>query len=141
MFSRRFTRSSALALCTVAFGVGGVSVAAATGSLPSSAQHGLAVAASHVGITLPASHDNHPDADAHPESLEATSTMVTDEPSTSTESTSTTMQTTSTTEVASSTVPNHGQVVSPFAHTTTLTGRAKGQAIAQVARDNHGHNR
>jgi hypothetical protein len=52
-----------------------------------------------------------------------------------------TTPTTTTVASTSTTVPNHGQVVSNFAHTTTLTGRAKGQAIAAVARDNHGHNK
>ena len=93
--------------------LGSVSAAAAAGSLPDAAQDGLANAASHVGVTLPASHDAHPTKDSHPGKPDAT-------PATPT------------------TGANHGAEVSETAHTTDATGRDKGAAISTVARGDHG---
>jgi hypothetical protein len=87
---------------------------AATGSLPSQAQDGLATAASHVGITLPASHDSHPTKDNHPGNSSHSG--------------------------ASATTPtsNHGAKVSQTARTTDATGRDKGATVSAVARGDHG---
>jgi hypothetical protein len=99
--------------------LGSVSAAAATGSLPDAAQNGLANAASHVGMTLPASHDSHPTKDNHPgDKPDSTPTAHTHAPPTHPE--------------------NHGADVSSVAHTTDATGRDKGEAVSTVARGDHG---
>jgi hypothetical protein len=99
--------------------LGGVSAAAATGSLPSAAQDGLANAANHVGVTLPASHDSHPSKDSHPGG----------KPEVVAPSTPTT---------GANHPANHGADVSNTARTTDATGRDKGAAVSAVARGDHG---
>ena len=64
MLARALTVKALATLGVLTLGAAGA--AAATGSLPTAAQDGLANAATHVGVTLPASHDNHPTKDSHP---------------------------------------------------------------------------
>ena len=64
MLARALTVKALATLGVLTLGAAGA--AAATGSLPTAAQNGLANAATHVGVTLPASHDNHPTKDSHP---------------------------------------------------------------------------
>jgi hypothetical protein len=99
--------------------LGTVSAAAATGSLPDAAQDGLANAASHVGMTLPASHDSHPTKDDRPGG-KPDSTPTAHTPSSPTHP------------------ENHGADVSSIARTTDATGRDKGEAVSTVARGDHG---
>jgi hypothetical protein len=111
------------------FGVlalGTVSAAAAAGTLPDAAQNGLANAASHVGVTLPASHDSHPSKDSHPGGKpESDAGAETDAPA-------------DVTPATPNTHDNHGAVVSETAHSTDATGRDKGAEISAVARGDHG---
>jgi hypothetical protein len=120
MFGRVLTTKGLVVIGTFALGAG--TAAAAAGSLPSSAQDGLATAASHVGITLPASHDNHPTKDNHPGGAPETTTT----PSTAADATPPTS------------VANHGSEVSDVARNTDATGRDKGAAVSAVARGDHG---
>jgi hypothetical protein len=101
--------------------LGATSAAAAAGSLPNAAQNGLSKAASHVGITLPASHDNHPTKDSHPGGAPETTTT----PSIAADATTPTS------------VANHGSDVSNVARTTDATGRDKGAAVSAVAKGDH----
>jgi hypothetical protein len=111
MLAKALTVKGLAALGVLA--LGGVSAAGATGNLPDAAQDGLANAASHVGVTLPASHENHPSKDRHPgESDDA--------------------------PVTPTTGANHGSEVSDAAHATYPTGRDKGEAVSTVARGDHG---
>ena len=112
--------------------LGGVSAAAAAGTLPTAAQDGLANAASHVGVTLPASHDSHPTKDSHPggkpesdAGAETDATPESDAPA-------------DVTPATPNTHDNHGAEVSETAHTTDATGRDKGAEISAVARGDHG---
>jgi hypothetical protein len=111
------------------FGVlalGSVSAAAATGTLPTAAQDGLANAASHVGVTLPASHDSHPSKDSHPGAKPESDAGAESD------------ATADVTPATPNTHDNHGAVVSETAHTTDATGRDKGAEISAVARGDHG---
>jgi hypothetical protein len=119
MFGRVLTAKGLVVIGTLVLGAG---TAAAAGSLPSSAQDGLATAASHVGITLPASHDNHPTKDSHPGGAPETTTT----PSAAPDATTPTS------------VANHGSDVSDVARTTDATGRDKGAAVSAVAKGDHG---
>jgi hypothetical protein len=102
--------------------LGATSAAAAAGTLPDAAQNGLSKAAGHVGITLPASHDNHPTKDSHPGGAPETTTT----PNTAADATSPTS------------VANHGSDVSDVARKTDATGRDKGAAVSAVAKGDHG---
>jgi hypothetical protein len=104
--------------------LGATSAAAAAGSLPDAAQNGLSKAASHVGITLPASNDNHPTKDSHPGNGKPDTT--------STDPTTADAPTTPTS------VTNHGSDVSDVARNTDATGRDKGAAVSAVAKGDHG---
>ena len=112
MLAKALTVKTLAALGVLA--LGGVSAAAATGSLPTAAQDGLANAASHVGVTLPASHDSHPSKDSHPGGKPGV------------------------TVATPTTGANHGADVSNTARNTDATGRAKGAEISAVARGDHG---
>jgi hypothetical protein len=116
MLGRVLTVKGLAVLGVLGIGVG--TAAAATGSLPSQAQDGLANAASHVGITLPASHDNHPTKDHHPGNGNGNTGPSASAPT--------------------STPSNHGTDVSQVARSTDTTGRAHGAAVAAVARGDHG---
>jgi hypothetical protein len=114
----------------LALGVG--SAAAATGSLPDAAQDGVANAAEHVGITLPAGHDNHPTKDNHPGGKPA------DTPPTSADPADAAAHAVDESETPPSTDANHGSLVSDVARNTDATGRDKGAAVSDVARGDHG---
>jgi hypothetical protein len=111
MLAKAFTVKGLATLGVLA--LGGVSAAGATGNLPSEAQDGLANAASHVGVTLPASHESHPSKDSHPGRPDAA-------------------------PVTPTTGANHGSEVSEAAHATYASGREKGEAVSTVARGDHG---
>ena len=102
--------------------LGATSAAAAAGTLPDGAQNGLSKAAGHVGITLPASHDNHPTKGSHPGGAPETTTTS-----------NTAADATSPTSVA-----NDGSDVSDVARNTDATGRDKGAAVSAVAKGDHG---
>jgi hypothetical protein len=120
MLGRFLTAKGLAALGVVALGATGA--AAATGSLPDAAQDGLANAGSHVGITLPASHDNHPTKDNHPGGPPEGVPPTTGAPTPST----------------GAPESNHGAEVSDVARNTDATGREKGEAVSTVARGDHG---
>jgi hypothetical protein len=111
MLARALTMKALATLGVLTLGAAGA--AAATGSLPTAAQDGLANAATHVGVTLPASHDNHPTKDSHPGQPAAAPSSPTS-------------------------VANHGTDVSGTARTTDATGADKGAVISAVARGDHG---
>ena len=118
----RNARAKALAAGVLA-ALGASTAAAAAGALPSAAQDGLANAADHVGITLPASHDNHPTKDDHPGGPPESVPPSTGAPATPS------------TGAPEST---HGSEVSDVARNTDATGRDKGEAVSTVARGDHG---
>lgn len=98
---------------------GAASAAAATNSLPDSAQHGVATAAKHVGLNLPDKANDHArDASSkdHP-----AATHDSDEPTT--------------TVVHGKPDDNHGADVSDVAHNTDTTGADHGAAVCAVASD------
>jgi hypothetical protein len=119
MLGRILTTKGLVVIGTLALGAG--TAAAAAGSLPAGAQDGLATAASHVGITLPASHDTHPTKDSHPGGAPETTTT----PSTAAATTPTSVE-------------NHGSDVSKVARNTDAAGRDKGAAVSAVAKGDHG---
>ena len=144
---KRLSAKTALVAATVALSATGA--AAATGDLPDAAQDGLARAASHVGVNLPESaSDRAREVSAEPGPPVAVTTPTTTAATTTTGAAATTTTTTSQTTVAGApkTVSgqpmpsgeNHGAVVSETAHEADPEG-GKGEDVAPVARDNHGH--
>ena len=101
---------------TVLFAAAGA--AAAAGELPDAAQDGLSNASSHVGIELPASKDSHPTKDDHPSGGAQHETGAPEAEGNGPED-------------------NHGAEVSAVAR-TDATGRDKGAAVSEVARNGHG---
>lgn len=107
------------ATATGALLTGGIA-AAATGTLPGTAQDTAQTILDTVGVTVPGPSENAADnsttrgrsADAHARKAEAT---------------------TAATPEASTDANAHGKAVSSLATTTTLTGRDKGAAIAELA--------
>lgn len=93
-------------------------VAAAAVTTPDQADDGLAKAAEQAGFEVPVGSADHA-ADHVADSDDAGEVEVSD-----TEGTAPT--------------DTHGATVSAFATTTELTGRDKGQAISELARDGHG---
>ena len=90
---------------------------AAAGSPPEAADSRLTTAEEQVGVELPATKD------AHPGAPEATSTEDA--------------------EIEAENegvgpVDNHGAAVSVVAQSDATSGRAHGEAVSEVARDNHG---
>ena len=117
--------SKMIAAAVVGLSLTGGAAAAATGSLPSQADHGVTTAGDHAGFSVPASQDDHPTASDHPDSTDD-STESSEAPTTD-DSTS------------SSHPDNHGAAVSAVAKSTDTTGSDHGAAVSAVARDNNGH--
>lgn len=130
--TRMLPSIKAAALAATAAGAlltGGVA-AAATGTLPGAAQDKAQTVLGAVGVTVPgpnAAAGDHPatrgrsaQAPGHTRPT-ATATAEAAAPLATTPAPVTTAS------------PNHGQIVSDFAHTTTLTGRDKGAAISALA--------
>jgi hypothetical protein len=120
--------------------------AAATGSLPDNAQHGLAQAAQHVGINLPDTANHH--AREHTTNLGPKTTTPAgaehasesgDDPGDGTTSTTapTDQRDPSGTEAGGNNSDNHGAVVSQTAQNADPAG-GKGEEVSPVARDNNG---
>jgi len=116
MLSKVLTLKAAAAVFVLAGGA--TAAAAATGTLPDAAQNGVAKAATHIGVNLPTSandharnaKDNGKSGDTHGKSG----------------------------DTHGPTADNHGAEVSHVAHTTDATGRDKGSEISTVARNGHG---
>jgi len=155
MLTRMITAKALAAGAVVALTATGA--AAATGSLPDDAQHGLAQAAQHVGINLPDTANDH--AREHTSNLgpkRKTKTTPTtagaenasDPRDDAGDDTSSTVAPTAPstaaaapdaagTPAADPPTDNHGGVVSQTAHDADPAG-GKGEEVAPVARDNHG---
>jgi hypothetical protein len=108
-------RTAKLATAAGAFTLAATGLAGFAGASPDAAQDGLTKAAEHVGIDLPASHDLHPTADAHPGGTPASPEVTTGQPA-----------------------DTHGAEVSEVARTTEATGAEKGAVVSEVARQGHG---
>jgi hypothetical protein len=125
--------------------------AAATGTLPHDAQHGVAQAAQHIGINLPDTANEHAREHTGNRGPKAT-TPTTAHASTRKQSDASADDETSTTTAPTGANPvpdapaapagdppadNHGGVVSQTAHDADPAG-GKGDEVTPVARDNHG---
>ena len=155
MLTRIVTTKVATVTAVVALSATGA--AAATGSLPDTAQNGLAKAAAHIGINLPdtandkARDATQPDADDAGDTPDASGSATTDEPSATTDEQGTVADANSSQDdtatgdapqavppaAASSNTQNHGSVVSQTAHEADPSD-GKGEEVSPVARDNHG---
>jgi hypothetical protein len=116
--------------------------AAPTGGLPDAAQDGIAEAVSHVGIDLPKSAEKDP---LQPSNDEGADGDDTDDrpavPAGTEEDDGTDVPATpadGSTDVPDTVSENHGAVVSDAAHNADPEG-GKGEEVAPIARDNHGH--
>ena len=116
VLSQLLSAKAAAAFAAVALSATGA--AAATGTLPDAAQDGVAEAASHIGIHLPSSADDH--------ARQAKDNGKADEDHGKAG------------EDHGASTDNHGAVVSETARTTEATGRDKGEAVSTVARAGHG---
>jgi hypothetical protein len=109
--------SAKIAAAAAAIALTATGAAAATGSLPDAAQNGVAKAASHIGVNLPASANDHArDATTKPTGAD-NSTAGEDHAGTN---------------------DDHGTAVSDTARNTDATGADKGEAVSTVARNGHG---
>lgn len=104
-----------IAAAAGALTLGAAGIAAAGAATPDAADPGLTKASEQVGVELPASHDSHPEADA------ADTTDAANTP-----------------DQGTGPVDNHGADVSAVAKSDATEGRAHGEAVSTVARDNHG---
>jgi hypothetical protein len=107
-----------IAAAAGALTLGAAGIAAAGAATPDAADPGLTKASEQVGVELPASHDSHPEADG---------TDAAD-----------TTDTADTPDQGTGPVDNHGADVSAVAKSDATEGRAHGEAVSTVARDNHG---
>jgi hypothetical protein len=106
----------------------------AAAASPEAATDGLAKAAEQVGVELPATKDAHPGAQNDNEAKD------TDDEATDADATEVEAPKTAADAGAEGTGPvdNHGAEVSAVAHTELPTGRQHGEAVSEVARQNHG---
>lgn len=124
---RTLTRK--IALGALGLVLTGAAVAAAVGAPPDAADDGLTNAESHAGFPLPASADGHPTKDDHPG---GGSEDEVDEGAPEADDAD---------EAADSEggpVDNHGAFVSAVAQDDSVTGRAHGKAVSEVARSDAG---
>jgi hypothetical protein len=143
MLTRMVTAKALAAGAVVALTATGA--AAATGSLPDNAQHGLAQAAQHVGINLPDTANHH--AREHTTNLGPKTTPAPagaehaspgdDANDTSNTTAPTDQRDASGTEAGGDSSDNHGAVVSQTAQNADPAG-GKGDEVSPVARDNNG---
>jgi hypothetical protein len=146
VLTRIVTTKAAVATAVIALTATGA--AAATGSLPDPAQHGLARAAQHIGVNLPDTanekardktenkkHDTgEQDAPAaRSDSGRGGTSGTTDTPANRGDAQNRAPSTT----VPGTAPENHGATVSDAAHNADPSG-GKGEEVAPVARDNHG---
>lgn len=103
---------------------------AAASSPPEAADKGLATGEEHAGFEVPSSKEAHPTKDDHPTGAADDIASEEDEAVGEADEASE--------EEGGGPVDNHGAEVSDVAHNTTATGRDKGAAVSEVARDGHG---
>lgn len=118
----------------------GAAAAAAVGPPPEAADHGLTTATERAGFAVPATPEGRPDADDHPggpaDDAEdgAEDQVPTDEVPTDHEGTDADDEG----DEGDGARANHGAAVSAVAQDDSTTGRAHGQAVAEVARSDAG---
>jgi hypothetical protein len=117
-------RSIKIAVASAGLVLAGGVAAAAAGSPPEAADHGISTAEEHTGIELPATKDSHPTKDDHPGGGPAD--QAPDDVVVEAEA------------EGQGPVDNHGADVSAVAKDDSTEGREHGEAVSEVARDNHG---
>ena len=110
------TLSAKIAATAAGLVLGGAAAAAAVASPPEAADKGLTTAEEHTGFAVPASPDTHPGGGVEDDVVE--DEVVEGE--------------------GGGPVDNHGAAVSAVATDHTLTGRAHGEAVSEVASGDHG---
>lgn len=134
MLTKVLSAKIAVAAAVLTLGVTGA--AAASGSLPDAAQDGLATAASHIGIHLPSTADDHArlgsdngkSDDDHSDDTESSDDAASADDTESDDDTDSS-------DGHGAPGDNHGADVSSTARTTDATGADKGATVAGVANE------